>query len=46
VPLGITEKEQIIRAYRITGGNKLQTARSLAINPNTLRAKLRSYGIE
>jgi transcriptional regulator with PAS, ATPase and Fis domain len=46
VPLAITEKEQIIRAYRITGGNKLQTARSLAINPNTLRHKLRSYGIE
>lgn len=46
VPLAITEKEQIIRAYRITGGNKLQTARSLEINPNTLRAKLRLYGIE
>ncbi len=46
VPLATTEKEQIIRAYRITGGNKLQTARSLEINPNTLRAKLRSYGIE
>lgn len=46
LPLATTEREQIIRAYRLTGSNKLQTARALDISPNTLRHKLRSYGIE
>ncbi len=46
VPLATIEKEHIIRAYRSTNGNKLQTARLLEISPNTLRHKLRSYKIE
>ncbi len=46
VPLATIEKEHIIKAYQLTDGNKLQTARLLEISPNTLRHKLRSYGIE
>lgn len=46
MPLATIEKEHIIRAYRLTDGNKLQTARLLEISPNTLRHKLRSYKIE
>lgn len=46
VPLAVVEKEHIIKAYRFTDGNKLQTARLLKISPNTLRHKLSSYHIE
>lgn len=46
VPLATIEKEHIIKAYRLSGGNKSQTARLLEISPNTLRHKLRSYEID
>ncbi len=46
VPLAAVEKDHIIKAYRQTGENKLQSARLLEISLNTLRRKLQSYGIE
>ena len=46
VPLAAVEKDHILKAYRYTGGNKLQTARLLEIGLNTLRRKLLSYGME
>jgi len=46
VPLADAEKAHILNAYNTTGGNKVQTARLLAIGLNTLRRKLRSYGLE
>ncbi len=45
VPLAAMEKEHILKVYRSTGKNKLQTARLLEIGVNTLRRKLQSYGI-
>jgi len=44
-PLADVEKNHILKAYRHTGENKLQTARLLEIGLNTLRRKLQSYGI-
>ncbi len=44
-PLADVEKDHILKAYRYTGNNKLQTARLLEIGLNTLRRKLQSYGI-
>lgn len=46
VPLEEAEKRYITSVYRHTGGNKLQTARLLDIALNTLRRKLRAYGLE
>jgi DNA-binding NtrC family response regulator len=45
-PLAAVEKDHIIRVYRHTCENKLQTARLLEISLNTLRRKLQSYGLE
>ena len=45
VPLDVVEKQHILNAYQITGENKSQTARLLKIGLNTLRRKLKSYGI-
>lgn len=45
-PLEEIEKSHIIKAYEHTGGNKSQTARLLGIGLNTLRRKLKSYGLE
>ena len=45
VPLDVIEKQHILNAYKITGENKSQTARLLKIGLNTLRRKLKSYGI-
>ena len=45
VPLNVVEKQHILNAYKITGENKSQTARRLKIGLNTLRRKLKSYGI-
>jgi two-component system, NtrC family, response regulator AtoC len=45
-PLAQIEKSHIIDAYKRTGGNKSQSAKLLGIGLNTLRRKLRSYGIE
>jgi len=44
-PLAQIEQSHIIRAYKLTGRNKSQTARLLGIGLNTLRRKLRSYGM-
>jgi DNA-binding NtrC family response regulator len=44
--LAAMEKNHILKVYRHTGGNKLQTARLLEIGANTLRRKLQSYGRE
>ncbi len=43
VPLAVIEKDHILKAYRQTGGNKLQTARLLGISVNTLRRNLQLY---
>jgi len=43
VPLAAMEKEYILKVYRSTGHNKIQTARLLEIGLNTLRRKLQSY---
>jgi two-component system, NtrC family, response regulator AtoC len=45
-PLAQIEKSHIIDVYKRTGRNKSQSARLLGIGLNTLRRKLRSYGIE
>ena len=44
-PLAQIEKSHIIRAYKLTGRNKSKTARLLGIGLNTLRRKLKSYGM-
>ena len=44
-PLAQVEKSHIIDVYKQTGGNKSLSARLLGIGLNTLRRKLRSYGI-
>lgn len=44
-PLAQIEQSHIIRAYKLTGRNKSQTARLLGIGLNTLRRKLKSYGM-
>lgn len=46
VPLAAVEREHILKAFRLTGKNKMQTARLLQIGVNTLRRKLQSYGEE
>jgi DNA-binding NtrC family response regulator len=46
VPLAQIEKTHIIGVYNQTGQNKSQAARLLGIGLNTLRRKLRSYGLE
>jgi DNA-binding NtrC family response regulator len=45
-PLAQIEQSHIIRAYKLTGRNKSQTDRLLGIGLNTLRIKLKSYGID
>ncbi|MFZ7124605.1 MAG: sigma-54-dependent transcriptional regulator [Desulfobacterales bacterium] len=44
-PLERVEKCHILRVYELTGGNKSQSAKILGIGLNTLRRKLKSYGI-
>ena len=46
MPLAKIEKSHIIDVYKQTGGNKSLSARLLGIGLNTLRRKLRSYGID
>lgn len=46
VPLSVIEKDHVLKAYRYTGGNKMQTGRLLEISQNTLRRRLRSYGVK
>jgi transcriptional regulator with PAS, ATPase and Fis domain len=43
--LAEVEKAHILKSYHRTGRNKSQTARLLGIGLNTLRRKLKSYGI-
>ncbi|MBW1725751.1 MAG: hypothetical protein JRJ33_10445 [Deltaproteobacteria bacterium] len=40
------ERSHIIKAYKLSGQNKSKTARRLGIGLNTLRRKLKSYGID
>ena len=44
-PLGEIEKEYIIAALELNGGNQTQTARQLKIGSATLYRKLKSYGM-
>jgi DNA-binding NtrC family response regulator len=46
VPLAQMEKSYILNVYNQTGNNKSQTARLLDIALNTLRKKLKTYGVE
>ena len=45
VPLAQMEKSYILKVYNQTGKNKSQTARLLGIALNTLRKKLKAYGV-
>jgi transcriptional regulator with PAS, ATPase and Fis domain len=46
VPLAEVEKDHILKAYNQAKRNKSQTAKQLGIGLNTLRRKLKSYGLE
>ncbi len=46
IPLADVEKKHILNAYNQTQKNKSQTAELLGIGVNTLRRKLKSYGVE
>ena len=46
MPLVQIEKSHIIRTYKLTGQNKSRTARLLGIGLNTLRRKLKAYGVD
>ena len=45
-PLAEVEKNHILRAYDQMNKNKSQTAKRIGIGLNTLRRKLKSYGLE
>ena len=45
-PLETVIKSHILETYKETNKNKMQTAKYLEIGINTLRRKLRSYGVE
>ena len=46
IPLADVEKKHILIAYNQTKKNKSLTAELLGIGVNTLRRKLKSYGVE
>ena len=46
IPLADVEKKHILNAYNQTQKNKSQTAELLGIGLNTLRRKLKSYGVK
>jgi DNA-binding NtrC family response regulator len=46
MPLAEAEKCHILKVYEQTGSNKTQSAKLLGIGLNTLRRKLRAYGID
>lgn len=46
LPLETVIKNHILRTYKETGNNKMQAAKHLEIGINTLRRKLRLYGVE
>lgn len=43
--IGWLEREMILRALQRTGGNQSRAAKLLGMNRNTLRSKMKSYGI-
>ena len=43
--MGWLEREMIVRALQRTGGNQSKAAKLLGMNRNTLRSKMKSYGI-
>jgi DNA-binding NtrC family response regulator len=43
--LAEVEKQHILSAYQLMGGNKMQTAYRLGLGLNTLRRKLKRYGV-
>jgi hypothetical protein len=45
VPLDQLEKQAILQAVDVCGGNRTQAARLLAISVRTMRNKLREYGV-
>jgi transcriptional regulator with PAS, ATPase and Fis domain len=45
LPLAQIERNHILAVYARTGNNKSQTARLLGIGLNTLRRKLKAYGL-
>jgi DNA-binding NtrC family response regulator len=45
LPLAVMEKDYILKVYERLHKNKSQTARALGIGMNTLRRKLKTYGI-
>jgi DNA-binding protein Fis len=45
MPLESVEKNHILKVYEHTGQNKSQSAKILGIGLNTLRRKLKTYGI-
>jgi two-component system, NtrC family, response regulator HydG len=45
VPLEVVEKQAILYALDVTGGNKSETARKLGITRRTLHQKLKKYGV-
>jgi DNA-binding NtrC family response regulator len=45
IPLAEVEKNHILQVYRHLNQNKSQTARLLGIGMNTLRRKLKAYGV-
>jgi len=45
-PLAEVEKDHILKVYDHSGRNKSQTAKYLSIGLNTLRRKLKVYGVE
>jgi two-component system, NtrC family, response regulator HydG len=44
-PLAEAEKQVILNTMKATGGNKSESARRLGITRNTLRKKLKEYGV-
>ena len=44
-PLAEAEKQVILNTMKATGGNKSESARMLGITRNTLRKKLKEYGV-
>jgi two-component system response regulator AtoC len=43
--LAEVEKQHILGVYQLMGGNKMQTAYRLGLGLNTLRRKLKRYGV-
>lgn len=46
LPLAAVEEQHILSLYEQMGRNKVRTARALGVGLNTLRRKLRTYGVK